>query len=145
MEIFDQHLLSILVFLPLAGAFFVLLFVQSSQKEAVRWATFLTMLLGFVITLMLFVGYHADARQTMQFIESAPWLPEYGIVYKVGIDGMSLLLFMMTTFLGPLVILSSWRSIEDRVKSFHISMLLLQTAMLGAYGTRLQLRIAITA
>jgi len=133
MEILNQHLISVLVFLPLAGALFVLLFLRSSQKEAVRWATFLTMLAGFVISLKLFIGYDADSTQTMQFIESTPWLSEYGIVYKVGIDGMSLLLFMMTTFLGPLVILSSWRSIEDRVKGFHISMLLLQTAMLGAF------------
>ncbi len=133
MEILDQHLLSILVFLPLAGGLFVLLFLRSEQKEAVRWVTFLTMLAGFLISLRLFIGYDADSAQTMQFIESAPWLTEYGIVYKVGIDGMSLLLFMMTTFLGPLVILSSWRSIEDRVKAFHISMLLLQTAMLGAF------------
>ncbi len=133
MEIINQHLISVLVFLPLAGALFVLLFLRGSQKEAVRWVTFLTMLAGFVISLKLFLGYDADSTQTMQFIESTPWLPEYGIVFKVGIDGMSLLLFMMTTFLGPLVILSSWRSIEDRVKGFHVCMLLLQTAMLGAF------------
>ena len=133
MEILNQHLISVLVFLPLAGALFVLLFLRGSQKEAVRWVTFLTMLAGFVISLKLFLGYDADSTQTMQFIESAPWLPEYGIVYKVGIDGMSLLLFMMTTFLAPLVVLSSWRSIEDRVKGFHVCMLLLQTAMLGAF------------
>ena len=133
MEILNQHLISVLVFLPLAGALFVLLFLRGSQKEAVRWVTFLTMLAGFVISLKLFLGYDADSTQTMQFIESTPWLPEYGIVFKVGIDGMSLLLFMMTTFLGPLVILSSWRSIEDRVKGFHVCMLLLQTAMLGAF------------
>ena len=107
MEILDQHLLSVLVFLPLAGALFVLLFLRGSQKEAVRWVTFATMLAGFVISLKLFLGYDGDSTHTMQFIESTPWLPEYGIVYKVGIDGMSLLLFMMTTFLAPLVILSS--------------------------------------
>jgi NADH-quinone oxidoreductase subunit M len=133
MEFLNQHLITILVFLPLAGAFSVLLFLRGTQKEAVRWVTFLTMLAGFVISLKLFVDYDPQSAQTMQFIESSAWLPEYGIVYKVGIDGMSLLLFMMTTFLGPLVILSSWRSIEDGVKGFHISMLLLQTAMLGAF------------
>ena len=133
MEFLNQHLVTILVFLPLAGAFSILLFLRGTQKEAVRWVTFLTMLAGFVISLKLFVDYDPQSAQTMQFIQSSAWLPEYGIVYKVGIDGMSLLLFMMTTFLGPLVILSSWRSIEDRVKGFHISMLLLQTAMLGAF------------
>lgn len=133
MEMIEQHLITIFVFLPLAGALFVTVFLRDTQKEAIRWATFLTMLAGFLLSLKLFFGYDADSTQTMQFVQSTPWLPEYGIVYKVGIDGMSLLLFLMTTFLGPLVILSSWRSIEDRVKGFHVSMLLLQTAMLGAF------------
>ena len=74
MEILNQHLISVLVFLPLAGALFVLLFLRGSQKEAVRWVTFLTMLAGFVISLKLFLGYDADSTQTMQFIESTPWL-----------------------------------------------------------------------
>jgi NADH-quinone oxidoreductase subunit M len=133
MEMIDQHLLTVLVFLPLAGALLVLLFLPGTQKEAIRRVTFLTMLAGFLVSLKLFLDYDPDSAQTMQFIESAPWLPEYGIAYKIGIDGMSLLLFLMTTFLGPLVILSSWRSIEDRVKAFHVSMLFLQTAMLGAF------------
>ena len=133
MEILSEHLVTILVFLPLAGALFVLLFLSGTQKEAVRWVTLVTMLAGFLLSLKLFVGYDGLSDQTMQFVESYPWIPEYGIAYKVGIDGMSLLLFMMTPFLGPLVILSSWRSIEDRVKAFHVSMLLLQTAMLGAF------------
>ncbi len=133
MELLSQHLLSILVFLPLAGALFILVFVRGSQKEAVRWVTFLTMLVGFVVSLKLFLGYDARATETMQFTETVAWIPEYGITYRIGIDGVSLLLFMLTTFLGPLVILSSWRSIEDRVKAFHVSMLLLQTAMLGAF------------
>jgi NADH-quinone oxidoreductase subunit M len=133
MECLDQHLLSVLVFLPLVGALILLLFVRGTQKETIRWITFLTMLVGFVVSLKLFLGYDAQSTQTMQFVETAPWLPEYGIAYKVGVDGMSLLLFMMTTFLGPLIVLSSWRSIEDRVKAFHVSMLLLQTAMLGAF------------
>ena len=133
MEILNEHLLTLLVFLPLAGALFVLLFVGGTQKEAVRRVTFLTMLVGFLLSLKLFVDYDPGSTRTMQFIEETAWLPEYGIAYKVGVDGMSLLLFMMTTFLGPLVILSSWRSIEERVKAFHVSMLLLQTAMLGAF------------
>jgi NADH-quinone oxidoreductase subunit M len=85
MEFLNQHLITILVFLPLAGAFSVLLFLRGTQKEAVRWVTFLTMLAGFVISLKLFVDYDPQSAQTMQFIESSAWLPEYGIVYKVGI------------------------------------------------------------
>ena len=110
----SASLVRFVILLGGAGALVVLLFLRGSQKEAVRWVTFLTMLAGFVISLKLFLGYDADSTQTMQFIESTSWLPEYGIVYKVGMDGMSLLLFMMTTFLGPLVILSSWRSIEEK-------------------------------
>ena len=133
MEFLNEHLLSILVFIPLAGAFFVLFFVGRNAEEAVRRITFLVMLVGFVVSLKLFLGYDSQSEQTLQFLETAPWLPDYGIEFKVGLDGMSLLLFMLTTFLGPIVILSSWRSIETRVKEYHICMLLLQTAMLGAF------------
>jgi NADH-quinone oxidoreductase subunit M len=134
MEFLNEHLLSILIFLPLAGAFFLFLFVGKTAEEAIRKITFVVMLAGFALSLKLYFDYDASSGQTMQFLETAPWLPEYGIEYKIGLDGMSLLLFLLTTFLGPIVILSSWRSVDTRVKEYHICMLLLQTAMLGAFA-----------
>ena len=133
MDFLDQHLISVVVFMPLAAAFLLFFFVRRAEEGTVRWITFLFMLAGFVLSLKLFLGYDQESAQTMQFMETASWLPEYGIVYNVGLDGMSLLLFMLTTFLGPIVVLCSWSGIKEGVKGFHISLLLLQTAMLGAF------------
>jgi NADH-quinone oxidoreductase subunit M len=133
MEWLNQHLISVSVLLPLAGAFLIFIFMRKAEETSIRWATLFIMLLGFVISLKLFLGYDGQSQQTMQFLETASWIPAFGIDYKVGMDGMSLLLIMLTTFLGPLVILCSWNSIQDGVKAYHISLLLLQTAMLGAF------------
>jgi NADH-quinone oxidoreductase subunit M len=66
-------------------------------------------------------------------MERASWIPAYGIQFLIGLDGISLFLILLTTFLGPIVILSSWTAIKDRVTGYHFHMLLLQTAMLGAF------------
>ena len=133
MDFLDQHLISVVVFLPLAGALLLFFFVRRAEEATVRWITFFFMLAGFVVSLKLFLGYDQESAQTMQFVETASWLPEYGIEYNVGLDGMSLLLFMLTTFLGPIAVLCSWSGIKQGVKAFHISLLLMQTAMMGAF------------
>ena len=69
----------------------------------------------------------------MQFVENVPWIQTLGANYHVGIDGISLLLVLLTTLLGPLAILSSWDAIEDRVKEYYAFMLMLQTGMLGVF------------
>jgi len=135
MEWLNQHLLSCLVFLPLAGAFLLFVFMRKADAASIRWATFLVMLLGFAASLKLFFDYDGQSTRTMQFLQTTPWIEEYGIFYKVGLDGMSLLLFLLTTFLGPLAVLCSWNSVTESVKAYHISLLLLQTAMLGAFAS----------
>jgi len=133
MDFLNQHLISVNVFLPLAGALVVFLLLPKARDATIRWATLLIMLAGFALSLKLFLGYDPQAGQPMQFLERASWLPPYGIEYKVGLDGMSLLLFMLTTFLGPIGVLCSWSYIGKQVQAFHVSLLLLQTAMLGAF------------
>ncbi len=133
MELLGSYILSTTVLLPLVGAFVVLVFCTRNAEKAIRWITLFFMTLTFLVSLVVFNRYDPRTNQTMQLIEQAAWLPEYGIEYKVGVDGMSLLLFMLTTFLGPIGIACSWRSIDKKVKEFHIAMLLLQTAMLGAF------------
>jgi NADH-quinone oxidoreductase subunit M len=133
MEWLNPHLISVLVFLPLTGAFLIFFFLRRAEATTVRWATLLIMLLGFVVSLKLFLGYDGQSDRTMQFLETKAWMETYGIFYKVGLDGMSLLLFLLTTFLGPLAVLCSWNSVKEGVNAYHISLLLLQTAMLGAF------------
>ena len=125
-----DHILSIVLFTPLAGLV-VLLFLPASNPRLVKlWANFAA-LAGFLVSLPLVFQF--DHTKDYQFVEQAPWIPSIGASYHLGIDGFSLLLVMLTTVLGFLAILSSWRAIEDRLKEYYAFFLLLQTAMLGVF------------
>jgi len=124
------HLLSIIVFLPIVGAI-VLLFIDKENHSAIRVVAFVFSLVEFIISLPLFFSFNPKTVG-MQFVERVPWVPEYGISYHLGIDGISLLLVLLTTFLTVLCILSSWSAITVRVKEYMISFLFLETGMVGA-------------
>ena len=127
----DQHLLSIVLFTPLAGLA-VLLFIPGSSKNAIRiWANLVT-LVGFAVSLQLPARFDKNAPG-FQFLERADWVPSLGAQYLIGIDGISLLLIMLTTVMGFLAVLYSWSSIQDRVKEYYAMFLLLQTGMLGVF------------
>ena len=129
-------LLSLTIFLPLAGA--VLLLVvpnrDGGRDGAVRWIALLASILTFLATLALWRGFDPSGAE-FQFVERHPWIPAFGIDYSLGIDGISLLLIVLTGFLTPLALLSSWASIERKVKEFSIFMLILETAMLGVFAS----------
>ena len=127
----DQHLLSIVLFTPLAG-FVVLLLIPGSQKNLIKvWAN-LVGFAGFLISLPL-VSRFDKGTSEFQFQESFDWIPSIGAHYHIGIDGISLLLIMLTTLVGFLAILSSWNAIDDRVKEYYAMFLLLQTGMIGVF------------
>ncbi|HUD65810.1 MAG TPA: NADH-quinone oxidoreductase subunit M [Candidatus Sulfotelmatobacter sp.] len=134
----QNHILSIILFTPLAGAI-LLLFVPKENKEAIRWIANIFALGGFLISLPLVPWFWVlvksqDAAQ-FKFIEGAAnnWIPSIGAGYVLGIDGISFLLIMLTTLLGWISILSSWTAIETRVKEYYIWFLVLQTGMLGVF------------
>jgi len=120
--------------LPLAGAILLLLVgnADGRRNALVRWLALAFSVAAFGVTLALWVGFDSSSAE-FQFVERAPWIPAFGIDYYLGIDGISLLLILMTTGLGFLAILSSWSAIEERVKEYYIFMLLLQTGMLGVF------------
>ena len=125
-----DHILSIVLFTPLLGML-VLLFIPSSNGRAIKlWANFVA-LAGFLVSLPLV--FHFDRTKDFQFVERAPWIPSIGASYHIGIDGLGLLLVMLTTVIGFLAILSSWNAIQDRLKEYYAFFLLLQTAMLGVF------------
>jgi NADH-quinone oxidoreductase subunit M len=130
MTIFGIPILSLLIFFPLAGAI-VLLFINKENARALRVATLIFSLIEFFISLPLFFAFDSTTA-AMQFVEDGWWVQSYGISYKLGIDGISLLLVLLTTFLTVLCILSSWKAITFRVKEFMISFLFLETGMVGA-------------
>ncbi|MEK7364099.1 MAG: NADH-quinone oxidoreductase subunit M [candidate division NC10 bacterium] len=124
-------ILSAVTFLPVLGAV-ILALLPRRRAALVRWFAFLVAAATFAVSLLLYTGFDA-ASADYQFPERLPWMPSFGISYHLGIDGISLLLVLLTTFLSPLALLSSWRAVEDRVKEFSITMLLLETGMLGVF------------
>jgi NADH-quinone oxidoreductase subunit M len=124
-------LLSLITFLP-GAAGIALLFVPRRSVSALRLASLAVTVLTFACSLPLYFGFDADAIG-YQFEENRRWMPTLGVAYHVGIDGISLLLVLLTTFLMPLALVSAWGSIEDRFKEFTATMLLLETGMLGVF------------
>jgi NADH-quinone oxidoreductase subunit M len=126
-----DHILSLITFFPLLGI--LLIFLTSKEnKNVIRQVAFFTSLITFALS--LYPVYHFDrSTHLMQFTESAPWIPAWGIHYSVGIDGISLLMVFLTTLLSVVAILSSWSAIQDRVKEYMIALLVLETAMLGVF------------
>ena len=131
-----NHILSIVLFTPLVGAF-LLLFIPKESKNAIRWVANLFALGGFLVSLPLIPWFWAVKAngQPFKFIEGVPnsWIPSIGAGYVLGIDGISFLLILLTTLLGFVSILSSWNAIQDRVKEYYIWFLILQTGMLGVF------------
>jgi len=127
----NDHLLSWILFTPLIGMA-VLLLIPSSKKNAIRiWAN-VAALAGFLVSLPLVFEFDKNASG-YQFMERASWIPALGVQYLVGIDGISLLMVMLTTVIGVVAILSSWNAIQERTKEYYAMFLLLQTGMLGVF------------
>ncbi len=120
--------LSAVTLLPLAFA----LLVMVCPKGWVRPAAFLLALFEFGFSLGI-LRFFDKSTPTLQLTESLSWIPEFGINYSLGIDGLSLWLVLLTTFLTPIVVLGSWTAIDKSVKGFHAALFLLQTAMIGSF------------
>jgi NADH-quinone oxidoreductase subunit M len=118
-------------FLPVAGAALILV-LPRRREDLVKVTALATSIVTFAVSVPLFTGFDASLS-AYQFVEQRAWMPTLGVSYHLGVDGISLLLVLLTTFLMPLVLLSSWHSIERRWKEFAITMLLLETGMLGVF------------
>jgi NADH-quinone oxidoreductase subunit M len=127
----DQHLLSIVLLTPLAGLA-VLLFIPAGQKNLIRiWAN-VASLTGFLISLPLVFRFDKNLAG-FQFEEHFDWIPSLGAHFHVGMDGISLLLVMLTTLMGFIATLCSWSAVQDRVKGYYAMFMLLQVGMIGVF------------
>ena len=131
MDFCANHILSVVLFTPLVGALLLLLVPRSSENGH-RIMGNVFGVLGFLVSLPLVFWWNPGARP-FTFEENASWIPSIGASYHLGIDGISLLLVMLTTFLGMIAILSSWSAIHLRTKEYYILLLLLQTGMIGVF------------
>jgi len=125
--------LTLVTFFPLIGVL-VLLFINKEQKNALRWTALITSLLTFAISVWILVQFE-PGNPDLQFVINLPWIQVAGwnISYYMGVDGISILLVMLTTFLVPISILSTWTAVEDRVRDFMIFFLLLEVGMVGVF------------
>ncbi|MGN6754821.1 MAG: complex I subunit 4 family protein, partial [Thermomicrobiales bacterium] len=127
----DFPLLSVITFLPLVGL--VILFALPRIDDlTARWIALIVSLIDFLLSLALLTGNAFNTSQ-MQFEEHYQWLPGIGISYHLGVDGLSILLVILTTLLIPISIAISWTSVQTRVREFHITMLLLATGLIGCF------------
>jgi NADH-quinone oxidoreductase subunit M len=124
-------ILTLITFLPVAGAA-LLLFMRKASTGAIRNIALIVSLLTLLISLPLFSKFDSS-NPGMQFEQSVAWIPSLGVQYHVGIDGISLFLVLLTTVLTPIAILSSWNSIEKRVREYYLFMLMLETGMIGVF------------
>jgi NADH-quinone oxidoreductase subunit M len=127
-------ILSLVTFLPLAGAFIILMVRGDEQTVAsnARWTALWTSLITLALSLILWARFDQSSAE-FQFVERAAWLPEYRVAYHMGVDGISVLFVLLSTLLTPLCILASWESIQTRVRDFMVAFLVLESMMVGMF------------
>ena len=126
--------LTVVTFFPVLGVL-VLLFVKPEQKDTIRWIALVTSLITFALSLLMLIQFSAS-EPGLQLTVRAPWITvgdKWNIEYHLGVDGLSVLLILLTTFLTPISIASTWTAVEERVKEFMIFFLLLEVGMVGVF------------
>jgi len=130
MDRWSPIILTLVTFIPLAGALLLLLLPR--RHRDIRVFSLVVTLLNFVLSLHLPVHFHR-AQGGFQYELDHAWIPTPNIHYHMGVDGISMWLVLLTTFLTPLCVLISWKSIDERVKEFFILLLVLETALIGVF------------
>jgi NADH-quinone oxidoreductase subunit M len=128
-------MLTILIALPLLGALLILLFTRGDDERAAnesRYIALFTTLITFAASIPLWTGFDTTTAE-FQFVEKHEWFPGMGIQYYLGLDGISLFMVLLTTFLMPICILCSWESIEKRVRGFMVNFLILEAFVIGVF------------
>ncbi len=126
----DRYMLTLITFIPAAAA--VLLFVFPRRDRDIRWFALIVSLVDFVISVHLPVHFKTGVAG-FQYELDVPWISAPNIHYHMGVDGISMWLVLLTTFLTPLCVLISWKSVHERVKEFFILLLVLETALIGVF------------
>ena len=128
---YNIPILTLLIFIPILGAV-ILGIIPRQNKQALRWVALGISGINFLISLTLLYGFDSGTHE-MQFVENTVWIPGIGVSYLLGIDGLSLLLVLLTTLISVIAILCSWSAIEEGVKGYMACMLIMQTGMIGVF------------
>ncbi|MCC7509962.1 MAG: NADH-quinone oxidoreductase subunit M [Planctomycetes bacterium] len=125
-----KHHLSVITFLPLVGAIFIA-FINGKRHREIKATSIFFSLITFVASLPILFEFKSNA--SFQMVEKVDWIPAFNIQYAMGVDGISLFLVLLTTFLGPIIMLSCSTNVHKRVKEFFIAMLVLETGVIGSF------------
>jgi NADH-quinone oxidoreductase subunit M len=128
-------ILNLVTYIPLIGAIVILFFVRKENGKAIRYTATIFAVIDFIASLYLWFNFdpHGTGAHLFQFRETYTWIPSLGVQYDFGIDGIALLLVLLTTFMGIIAVVSSFASIDHRQKEYYILLLLLQTGMIGTF------------
>ena len=128
-------ILNVVTYTPLLGAAIILFFIRNENSKMIRYAATLFAAIDFVVSLFLWWNFDptASGEKIFQFRWVTEWIPSLGVKYDFGIDGIALLLIILTTFMGLIAIISSFSAIEYRQKEYYVLLLLLQTGMIGTF------------
>ena len=131
----DWPLLSVIIFLPLLGGFIILIIKEDPVGIInIRWAAFWTSIGTFILSCLLWLQFDSSNR-SYQFVEKISWFEDLNFNYHIGVDGISLFMILLSTFLTPLCILASWKSIQKRIKEYMFAFLFLETVMIGMFAS----------
>src|ERR671919_852081 len=129
----NSFILSLITWLPAVGAILILAFMKKDQSSLIK--RFATAWFGLDFILSLWLLKYNRGVGGMQFLEDYLWIPIIGARYQMGVDGVSVLLIVLTTLLGAIAALSSWDYIQKREKEYYVLLLLLQTAVIGVFAS----------
>ncbi|HET7703208.1 MAG TPA: hypothetical protein VFK35_07400, partial [Candidatus Limnocylindrales bacterium] len=129
MNVNDIPILSIVAFTPLLGA----LLIAAAPSRYARLLALAASLVAWAISLLLLIGFDPQSARQFQYVETLDWIPLFGIQYKVGVDGLALILVVLTTTLTWISILASFAPIKERIKEYMISFLILEVGMIGVF------------
>lgn len=129
----DYPILSTIIFLPLLGAFIILL-INRSRETLIKVVALIFSIITFLLSIPLFTGNNFDkTTYKMQFVERYNWIPSWNITYYLGVDGISILFVLLSTLITISCVLISWNAIKVKVKEFFIAILIIETAMIGVF------------
>ncbi|MCJ7716702.1 MAG: Fe-S-binding domain-containing protein, partial [Anaerolineales bacterium] len=130
---FFTNPLNLVTLFPLVGVLVILLFKQEQKKE-IRWTALIVSLITFGLAIWVLTLFDPQ-NPDLQLVINLPWITiaDWEISYQMGVDGLSILLILLTAFLTPISLLSTWTAVEDRVKDFMIFFLLLEVGMMGVF------------
>ena len=134
MDLLNQNLLTILILLPVVGAVLTLAHQAFwKQEDQIKWVTLGFTVVNFLISLALFSGSAVPSANGFYFEKNVPWISAINTNYHVGVDGLSFWLVILTTFIMPIAVLSTWHAVEKKRTAFYVFLLLLESAMIGVF------------